>query len=150
MLKRHQCCIDLSTNTLRIQSTEIPFLSEHELPDKARRRDAAAVADEMGDAAASGVKAGVASPNATSSNATTREFPGRGQTIVPGRSGRSVESGSAPASMIGGVGPQATSTSFEETDIQTLIGLGATRQHAIQLLEATGGNVDAAASMLFG
>ena len=74
----------------------------------------------MGDAAASGVKAGVASPNATSSNATTREFPGRGQTIVPGRSGRSVESGSAPASMIGGVGPQATSTSFEETDIQTV------------------------------
>lgn len=36
MLKRHQACIDLSTNTLRIGTTEIPFLSEHELPDKAR------------------------------------------------------------------------------------------------------------------
>lgn len=38
MLKRHQACIDLSTNTLRIAKTEIPFLSEHELPEQARMR----------------------------------------------------------------------------------------------------------------
>lgn len=38
MLKRHQACIDLSTNTLRIGHCEIPFLSEHQLPDKAQKR----------------------------------------------------------------------------------------------------------------
>lgn len=36
MLKRHQACIDLSTNRLRIGTTEIPFLSEHQLPAKSR------------------------------------------------------------------------------------------------------------------
>ncbi|XP_050307464.1 protein DDI1 homolog 2 isoform X2 [Anthonomus grandis grandis] len=38
MLKRHQCCIDLHANVLRIgtTSTETPFLPESELPDCAR------------------------------------------------------------------------------------------------------------------
>ncbi|XP_030758327.1 protein DDI1 homolog 2 isoform X1 [Sitophilus oryzae] len=38
MLKRHQCCIDLKANVLRIgtTSTETPFLPESELPDCAR------------------------------------------------------------------------------------------------------------------
>ncbi|KAL1497114.1 hypothetical protein ABEB36_008126 [Hypothenemus hampei] len=38
MLKRHQCCIDLHANVLRIgtTSTETPFLSESELPECAR------------------------------------------------------------------------------------------------------------------
>ncbi|XP_050526404.1 protein DDI1 homolog 2 [Daktulosphaira vitifoliae] len=38
MLKRHQCCIDLKNNVLRIGTTgtETPFLAENELPDCAR------------------------------------------------------------------------------------------------------------------
>ncbi|XP_023011831.2 DNA damage inducible 1 homolog rngo isoform X1 [Leptinotarsa decemlineata] len=38
MLKRHQCCIDLKANVLRIGTTgtETPFLPESELPDCAR------------------------------------------------------------------------------------------------------------------
>ncbi|XP_050433018.1 protein DDI1 homolog 2 [Adelges cooleyi] len=38
MLKRHQCCIDLKNNVLRIGTTgtETPFLPENELPDCAR------------------------------------------------------------------------------------------------------------------
>lgn len=38
MLKRHQCCIDLKVNVLRIGTTgtETPFLSERELPECAR------------------------------------------------------------------------------------------------------------------
>lgn len=62
MLKRHQACIDLSTNTLRIGQTEIPFLSEHELPDKAR----------MGGAPVSGkdrAASAVAPPEPTQSSA---------------------------------------------------------------------------------
>lgn len=38
MLKRHQCCIDLHANVLRIGTTgtETSFLSESDLPDCAR------------------------------------------------------------------------------------------------------------------
>lgn len=36
MLKAHQACIDLQKGVLRIQDREVRFLSEHELPEKAR------------------------------------------------------------------------------------------------------------------
>ena len=36
MLKAHQACIDLQKGVLRIQGREVHFLSEHELPEKAR------------------------------------------------------------------------------------------------------------------
>ncbi|KAK2465970.1 hypothetical protein APHAL10511_001611 [Amanita phalloides] len=88
MLKGHRACIDLEKNVLRIQGREVKFLSEHELPVKAR--------DPI---------------------------------------------------------PQEEELPSERTDteqhIQTLMGLGATREMALRLLEAAGGNVDAAASMLF-
>ena len=45
-LKRHQMCIDLEKNCLRVQEREIPFLSEGELP--AHFRDEAVVGDEHG------------------------------------------------------------------------------------------------------
>ncbi|OCF56762.1 DNA damage-inducible protein 1 [Kwoniella mangroviensis CBS 10435] len=136
MLKRHQCCIDLSTNTLRINNTEVPFLPEHELPDKARRRGEAEMANELGDAASQGVKAGVASPTVPK-----REFPGNGQALGGGSTsssgGQRLGGGSAASSASGSGGG-------------SLIGLGALRDQAIQLLQASGGNVDVAASMLFG
>ncbi|XP_066156054.1 protein DDI1 homolog 2 [Euwallacea fornicatus] len=42
MLKRHQCCIDLKANVLRIgtTSTETPFLTESDLPECARLSNA--------------------------------------------------------------------------------------------------------------
>lgn len=39
--KRYQCSIDLAKNVLRLQSTEIPFLAEHELPDDLQERQLA-------------------------------------------------------------------------------------------------------------
>nr|KIR48640.1 DNA damage-inducible protein 1 [Cryptococcus bacillisporus CA1280] len=149
MLKRHQCCIDLSTNTLRINNTEVPFLAEHELPDKARRRGEAQVAGEMGDAAGKGLKAGVASPKLGK-----KMFPGEGHALGAGSStgpGTSAGNASATATRTGGAASVPTPSSrWGEEDIQTLVNLGAPRAHAIQLLEASGGNVDVAASMLFG
>ena len=88
--KRHQCCIDLSTNTLRVNSTEIPFLSEHELPESVRREGEQAVAGEMGDAATQGIQAGVApsaGPSTSRSSAAPARsglggFPGMGQSLA--------------------------------------------------------------------
>lgn len=110
--KRHQCCIDLSTNTLRINNTEVPFLAEHELPDKSRRLGEAEVADEMSGAAGQGVRAGVASPQSQK-----KEFPG---------SGNALGGGSGPSSSIGpGVSrsiqpARPPSSQFPESDIESV------------------------------
>ncbi|CEP16671.1 hypothetical protein [Parasitella parasitica] len=37
MLKKHRACIDLRKNALTFDSCDIPFLAEHELPEKQRR-----------------------------------------------------------------------------------------------------------------
>ena len=71
--KRHQCCIDLSTNTLRINNTEVPFLSEHELPEKARQM-------EEPEAAEGGPSAG-GKQTLPGPSATKTEFPGSGQPL---------------------------------------------------------------------
>lgn len=119
MLKRHQCCIDLSTNTLRINNTEVPFLSEHELPDKARRRGEAQVAGEMGDAAGQGVKAGVASPKIGK-----KTFPGEGHALGAGSStgpGTATGSASATGARTGGTASvPSPSNRWKEDDIQTV------------------------------
>ena len=71
--KRYQCSIDLSKNVLRLQSTEIPFLAEHELPDDLQERQlaqaeaSAKTAGGLFGASAAGVSAsgsGVAGPSA--------------------------------------------------------------------------------------
>nr|XP_019007569.1 DNA damage-inducible protein 1 [Kwoniella pini CBS 10737]OCF46350.1 DNA damage-inducible protein 1 [Kwoniella pini CBS 10737] len=146
MLKRHQCCIDLSTNVLRISNTEVPFLAEHELPEKARRRGEAELADEMGEAASQGIKAGVANPTIPK-----KDFPGSGQSLGGASAGPSSSASTRVPPGGQSLGARSSGGSnVREEDIQILIGLGAPRDHAIQLLQATDGNVDVAASMLFG
>lgn len=39
MLKKHRACIDLRKNALTFDSCDIPFLAEHELPEKQRRME---------------------------------------------------------------------------------------------------------------
>ncbi len=112
MLKRHQACIDLEKNCLRIQGREVRFLSEHELPDKARRMGEEAVAEELGQAGASGKlpAGGVAPavPSATSSSSANPTFPGTGVTLASSSSG----GGSGNATV--------TAASFPEEDIQAV------------------------------
>jgi DNA damage-inducible protein 1 len=115
MLKRHQACIDLSANCLRIGEVSIPFLSEHELPEKARHRPM-----------------------------PEYETPGPSSSQPQASAG---PSGSAPTTAGSSRAPGTTQSS---ADIQTLVSLGATPDQAAQLLEASGGDVDVAASMLFG
>jgi DNA damage-inducible protein 1 len=74
MLKRHQACIDLEKNVLRIQGREVPFLAEHELPNKARQMEE--LAEEVDQASATGNLP--LAPKAPSGAAT---FSGAGQKL---------------------------------------------------------------------
>ena len=129
MLKAHQACIDLEKNVLRIQGREVSFLSEHELPEKIR-------ADELFDP-----------PVADAS--TVQESPGAsvGSAQRPGPSTATTSSSQSH-------GPSSSrplsNSRYPESAIQTIMDLGGvSREVAISTLDAAGGNMDVAASLLF-
>jgi DNA damage-inducible protein 1 len=125
MLKAHQACIDLQKNVLRIQDREVVFLPEHELPERARMEH---MPDEL--APPGGNPGGNPGPSGSQSQPRT-QFPGSGNTL-----------GSAPAQGV-------PASRYPEKDIQMIMDLGVSREAAIQTLDAAGGNVDVAASLLF-
>jgi DNA damage-inducible protein 1 len=127
MLKAHQACIDLEKNVLRIQNREVRFLSEHELPEKHRLGE-----EEVLEAPV---------PTAAPPRAPDGGFSGSGRTLgaspAAGPSRSHAPQSSVPAQR------------YPERDISTLMDLGVSREVAISTLEAAGGNVDVAASLLF-
>uniref|UniRef100_A0A7S0QY69 DNA damage-inducible protein 1 n=1 Tax=Pyramimonas obovata TaxID=1411642 RepID=A0A7S0QY69_9CHLO len=131
LLKRHQCCIDLKDNVLRIGSTgvAVPFLGEGDLPIHLR--------GEFGDAEPE---------SSTPSGATTSAAPPTASaapvSAPPAPPVAAAESAVTPA-------PVAAQQVVDEGKVASLTGLGFSRQQALAALEATGGNVDLAASMLF-
>lgn len=137
MLKRHQAKIDLMENRLVIQDESVEFLPEAEIPKSFEEE----VQEEP-----------------------TVEGPGN--TVIGGRSGAIVEipqaqrqqqpvqgaSGSLPSPPpLPDRSHQAPppQRSFPEDHIQTLMGLGVSREQAVQALEIYGGNVDMAANSFF-
>ncbi|KAJ3047552.1 DNA damage-inducible protein 1 [Rhizophlyctis rosea] len=139
MLKRHQACIDLEKNVLRINGEEVPFLAEHELPAKARWDGEQPAEGEEG-------------PSGSTSTTTTHpEDPRTGipsnvpgmATPPPAAAARSTPAGASNP-------PQVQSQSQHAEDkIKMLTDLGVSRQEAIGALDACGGNADVAANMLF-
>jgi DNA damage-inducible protein 1 len=131
MLKAHQACIDLERNCLRIQGQEIRFLSEHELPAKAR---SIFIGPDEEDASQE-----AQAPAASAGQPGQPSFPGSGSVLgatagaIPQHVGR----------------PPGPSSRFPESAIETLVGLGASREKAIEALTAAGGNVDVAGAMIF-
>jgi len=126
MLKAHQACIDLGKNVLRIQGREVKFLAEHELPAKAR--DSVLLADS----------------DSGADSSQQRESSSEGRQNMPNHRKNTVLRRPVPSQA-----GASTALQWAEKDIQTLMGFGVTRDIAIQMLEATNGNVDAAASILF-
>jgi len=124
MLKAHQACIDLEKGVLRIQGREVGFLPEHELPEKSR----------MGDLLSGEVPVGSTPPRGSSGG-------GSGQS--------SVASPVAGSSQSRGPSRELSTGRHPESSIRTLMDLGVSREVAISTLEAAGGNVDVAASLLF-
>ena len=129
MLKAHQACIDLEKNVLRIQGREVSFLPEHELPEKARIQE---LSD--GDVPAAGETSAV--------QESSRNFPGSGQ--------RMGSSNVASSSQSHGSSRPLSNSRHPESSIRTIMDLGGvSREVAISTLDAAGGNVDVAASLLF-
>eukprot|EP01083_Nonionella_stella_P052472 139189_1 len=151
MLRRHQACIDLKNNCLRIGEDEVQFLGEKDIRDMED--------DEKTDF-----------PEASSSQSSN---PG---VQNPGSESQALVSGSLPPSQASNPGPQpgpstsssvvsrppaaalaspqpvvsgSSATQFPEASIQALTGLGFTRDQASRALQVCQGNVEMAASFLF-
>lgn len=142
ILKGHQAIIDLARNKLIIQGEEVNFLGESEIPKETED----AVNDEPTVQGPGGTTIGARSGVVTA------------PTTQPGASSappaaRNTPSGSVPTRPAGGPAratpPQAPASTFPEKDIEALINLGVDRRAAIQALEATDGNVEYAANLIF-
>ncbi|KAI8911362.1 hypothetical protein DFJ77DRAFT_95684 [Powellomyces hirtus] len=142
MLKRHQAIIDLEKNALRIHGEEVRFLSEHELPEKARwEGENDATSPLEGGSAALGA---VHPPGGLHPGVP----PAGISAAVPG-SASSAASTPAPAPTAKPTPPPAQARGYSEDKIKMLMDLGIPRAQALQALDAAGGDADVAASMLF-
>lgn len=133
MLKRHQAVIDLSTNCLRIHGEEVRFLSEHELPEKARWEGGGAPETD-----ADAKKDGPQKPKEGPSPPKPPANPQPAKTASPAAAATPTPIGGGPSR------PQ-----YLEETIASLTNLGISRDEAIQALNAAGGNADIAAALLF-
>ncbi|KAJ4478993.1 hypothetical protein J3R30DRAFT_2699349 [Lentinula aciculospora] len=171
MLKSYQASIDLENNVLRIQGREIPFLAEHELPAKARglgeeedalnsalnaSRSAGPSTGSQHFPGSGATLGGTSGPRLATAGAAT---PGASNIRAPGSAFRqpppTTSSVSGPTSATPIFTPPRSNPSsgarqtHSEANIAVLMDLGATREVAISMLDAAGGNVDAAASLMF-
>ena len=134
MLKRHQCCIDLEKNELRVGSLgkAVPFLGEHALPASAKAKDEERERAEPAPAGA----AASAGPTETDGGGVNRTT----ETVSSGIPAPSVNASPAPASAPG---------ASTDAKIAKLVELGFDRAKCAEALEASGGNEEYAASLLF-
>ena len=140
MLKAHQACIDLEKNVLRIRGREVKFLAEHELPEKAR-------VPAMDQDQESGSQPSGSGPSNLPTSAGPNQnssFPGQGNTLGAPPRTQAERSQPQPQPQI-----QQAASRYPESSIRVLMDLGVTREVAIQFLDASGGDVDVAASFLF-
>jgi len=143
MLKAHQACIDLEKGVLRIQGREVKFLAEHELPEKAR-------VFELGHGQESGSQpsgSGSSNPSTSTGQSQGSSFPGHGNKL--GVPPKTQAERSQPQPQQPQTQQQPSTSRYPESSITALMDLGATRELAIQYLDASGGNIDMAASLLF-
>lgn len=136
MLKRHQATLDLARDKLVIQGVEVPFLGEADIPkDVEEALEEEPKVDGPGGTTIGGRSGTISQPDAE---------PG-----APGPSSAPqapVASAQAPAP----AGARAPAQpSFPHEAIEQLMQLGCSREQAINALQATGGNVEYAAGLLF-
>lgn len=128
MLKRHQASIDLAKDKLIIQGVEISFLGEADIPKESQEAQESEPRVPGPAGTTIGARSGaVTAPSEPAPSASGAPRPGPSQPVA------------AP--------PPAHN--FPREHIDQLKALGASEEKAIQALEATGGNVEYAASLIF-
>ncbi|GAA5886284.1 hypothetical protein JCM5296_003548 [Sporobolomyces johnsonii] len=176
MLKRHQASIDLLQDALIIQGRKIPFLPEHEIP-KGEFREVEVDAyvpfsctlflasfsrnlliHEVANPDSDGnvryldeIPPAAALPGASTSSASSSStpFPGSGNTLGAAPSSSSSDPPTAKRARSNEPQPASTAGGHSEEAIGSLVALGVDRAEAARLLDATGGNAEMAASLLF-
>lgn len=142
MLKRHQASIDLSRDKLVIQGVEVPFLGEADIPKDIEE----ALEEEPTLSGPGGTTIGARS-GAVSQPEAGAGAPGPSSATQPRASPAAPVQAGPPAAAAAASGP--AQAGFPEEVIDQLVQLGFPRQAAVQALQATGGNVELAAGLLF-
>lgn len=139
MLKRYQATIDLARDRLIIQGEEVPFLGEADIPkDEEPSEQEATIPGPSGTTI--GQETGAVLPPQQSST-TTSSAPAQ-----PALPPRHAPPASAPAPA---ATPSTAAPNVTPAHVESLISMGATREQAIQALQAAEDNVDVAASLIF-
>ena len=143
MLKRHQMCIDLKNNCLRIESDEIPFLPESEIPkmmDEVLENEPKV---EGPGGSTIGAKTGTVMP----SNPNDGQAP-LGSTSSAQASSSATAGPSTTQNTLTGGGVAGTSSQITAQSIAQVTELGFSREEAIAALRQADGNVELAISLL--
>jgi DNA damage-inducible protein 1 len=155
ILKGHQATLDLARNKLIIQGEEVDFLGESDIPKDAEEamNEEPKVPGPGGTTigARSGAVTGPAESSSSSApGAASAPAPAAARAAAPAPSPISSRPAAPPGAGTAQPPPtQPQGQTFPEQDIEALVALGVDRQGAINALEATGGNVEYAAGLLF-
>lgn len=138
MLKRHQMCIDLQKSVLRVQTDEIPFLPENEIPK---------MMDEI-----LGSEPKVEGPGGSTIGATTGTLEPPAETSSKGKETRTPEASISQASAPSQPGPNTSnfgpSQPITAESVAKITELGFSREEAIAALRQVDGNVELAIGLL--
>ncbi|OAA61448.1 hypothetical protein ISF_05527 [Cordyceps fumosorosea ARSEF 2679] len=151
MLKRYQATIDLAKDKLVIQGEEIPFLGEAEIP---KEEDASQNEPTIPGPAGTtiGQRSGaIEPPSAGPSSAPTAggAVPSTSVATTGAAPAPIAPTPTAPEPTPAVAQPTASGPAILPQHIETLMGMGATREQAVQALQAAEGNVDVAAGIIF-
>lgn len=144
MLKRYQATIDLAKDKLIIQGEEVPFLGEAEIP----KEEEAAIVQEPTlpgpDGTTIGQRSGaVLPPGEQQQQQQPTAAPPQPAPVAAPAAPPAAPPAAAPAQ------PAAPRIQISPQAIESLVSMGATREQAIQALQAADGNADVAASLIF-
>jgi len=127
-LRRHQACIDLKENCLRIQGQVVPFLSEKDIPKS-----------ELMHPGLAGAKKNAESKGLQGSSSSKKQ-----------KTGSAMETEASSVSISSSSRTNAgASASANQGHIATLMNMGFSQAQAQEALQVCGGNVELAASYLF-
>lgn len=141
MLKRYQATIDLAKDKLCIQGEEVPFLGEAEIP---KDEEEAVVREPTlpgPDGTTIGQRSGAVVPPDQQQQQPSSATPA--QTAPPAQAPPAAPQ-AQPAAQ-----PAAPRTNISPQAIESLVSMGATREQAIQALQAAEGDPDVAAGLIF-